>query len=80
MADGVRGQLAEIAGLIDRAEAAAADGADPEAEAEAPAQAQSVPAPEPEPRPGAAAPPRLRDELAAAVPVTGYGGEQSTLL
>jgi hypothetical protein len=49
LATGVRGQLAEIAGLIDRAEAAAADG---DAAGEAPA-------------PAAAAAPSLRDELDA---------------
>jgi hypothetical protein len=69
MAEGVRGQLAEIAGLIDRAEAAAAEDADAPVPAPAAARAETP-----------AAPPRLRDELAAAVPTTGYGGEQSTLL
>jgi hypothetical protein len=75
MADGVRGQLAEIAGLIDRAEAAAADD-DEEAHPDA---ARAVAAPSAPPS-APEAPPRLRDELAAAVPMTGLGGEQSTLL
>jgi hypothetical protein len=75
MADGVRGQLAEIAGLIDRAEAAAGE----EGEADlAPSPPASADAPA---RPAAAAAPRLRDELAAAVPAPrDLGGEQSTLL
>jgi hypothetical protein len=86
MADGVRGQLAEISGLIDRAEAAAASGEPGEATA---AEDDSAPAErEPEAVPPPAAPerpapraPRLRDELAAALssPREGDGG-QSTLL
>jgi hypothetical protein len=68
----VRGQLAEIAGLIDRAEAEAAE--DEDAGAGDPPDARVAP------RAETPAPPRLRDELAAAVPTTGYGGEQSTLL
>jgi hypothetical protein len=85
MADGVRGQLAEISGLIDRAEAAAVEGdAEEGSGAEAggaPAAGvpERVPAPavppapsRPEQRPA----PRLRDELAAAV---GNGGQSSLL-
>lgn len=75
MAEGVRGQLAEIAGLIDRAEAEAAED---EVAGDAPVVAATAePAPTTTPAPAS---PRLRDELAAAVPATGYGGEQSTLL
>jgi hypothetical protein len=66
MADGVRGQLAEIAGLLDRAEAAAAQddeaATEPDARPAAPAGAL---APERAPAPPA---PRLRDELAGVLP------------
>jgi hypothetical protein len=72
MADGVRGQLAEIAGLIDRAEAAAAAG---EGEGDGPVAETPAPAPPREPVHRA---PRLRDELAAAVGM--HDGGQSTLL
>jgi hypothetical protein len=69
MADGVRGQLAEISGLLDRAEAAAAqDGEDDDAATEPdarPAAPAVAPAPEPAPAPPA---PRLRDELAGVLP------------
>jgi len=90
MADGVRGQLAEISGLIDRAEAAAVEGDADEgavtgaAAAGAPtAGAPGLRAPEREPAlPDATSgaderpAPRLRDELAAAV---GDGGQSSLL-
>jgi hypothetical protein len=81
MADGVRGQLAEISGLIDRAEAAAADGEADEGVSGGPVDEAvegdrtAPPAPAPsraEERPA----PRLRDELAAAV---GDGGQSSLL-
>jgi hypothetical protein len=76
MADGVRGQLAEIAGLIDRAEAAAAeDDAPPREDVPPGAIAPSPAAPAP--------PPRLRDELAAALPAAGsrrFDDGQSSLL
>ncbi|HEY4098849.1 MAG TPA: hypothetical protein VGM33_25215, partial [Baekduia sp.] len=91
MADGVRGQLAEISGLIDRAEAAAASGEEalPEESDPAPVAADPPPADqgpdpatepddvEPEPAPARPTPaPRLRDELAAAL---GNGGQSSLL-
>jgi hypothetical protein len=57
MSDGVRSQLAEITGLLDRAEAEEGDASDAPADA-----TPAAPAP-PEPRA-----PRLRDELAAALP------------
>jgi hypothetical protein len=76
MADGVRGQLAEIAGLIDRAETAAAeDDAPPREDVPPGAIAPSPAAPAP--------PPRLRDELAAALPAAGsrrFDDGQSSLL
>jgi hypothetical protein len=81
MADGVRGQLAEISGLIDRAEAAAAAGEPSEPESiagsdEAPAlPAAGTERAEPTP------PPRLRDELAGALASSHEGdGGQSSLL
>jgi hypothetical protein len=65
MADGVRGQLAEITGLLDRAEA--------EADGETDGRAsEPLPAPERAPEP-----PPLRDELAG---VFDRGGGQSSLL
>jgi hypothetical protein len=91
MADGVRGQLAEISGLIDRAEAAAASGESAETETAAPA-AEPDAAPEapegtvPEAEPEAPArperpAPRLRDELAAALSSSREGDDgQSSLL
>jgi hypothetical protein len=81
MADGVRGQLAEISGLIDRAEAAAVEGEADEGASGGPVDEAvegdhtAPPAPAPsraEERPA----PRLRDELAAAV---GDGGQSSLL-
>jgi hypothetical protein len=63
MADGVRGQLSEIAGLIDHAEAAAP--AQDEAPTDDLAPSRPISAPE---RVAPAAPPRLRDELATALP------------
>ncbi|QEC48663.1 hypothetical protein FSW04_14490 [Baekduia soli] len=80
MADGVRGQLAEISGLIDRAEAAALE--EPEASAEG---GDEAPAPRPpatpeadrgRDRPAPEPPPRLRDELAG---VLDAGGQSSLL-
>jgi hypothetical protein len=91
MADGVRGQLAEISGLIDRAEAAAASGESAETETAAPAaepdaapEAPEGTVPEAEPeapaRPERSAP-RLRDELAAALSSSREGDDgQSSLL
>jgi len=64
MADGVRGQLAEISGLVDRAEAAAAQDAESGAE------------PEPVAPPAPVRTPRLRDELARVFDA----GQQSSLL
>jgi hypothetical protein len=90
MADGVRGQLAEISGLIDRAEAAAVEG-DAEDGAASVAAAGEAPAgeahgrerepaadavPQVPARPQERPAPRLRDELAAAV---GNGGQSSLL-
>jgi DNA anti-recombination protein RmuC len=81
MADGVRGQLAEISGLIDRAEAAAASGESTEPEtAPGPDDAPDLPAAETE-RAERTPPPRLRDELAAALAPSREGdGGQSSLL
>ncbi|HEV7751185.1 MAG TPA: hypothetical protein VGO71_06575 [Baekduia sp.] len=82
MADGVRGQLAEISGLIDRAEAAAVEGdADEDAEAETlggafPEREPAAGVPRAPARPDQRPAPRLRDELAAAV---GNGGQSSLL-
>jgi hypothetical protein len=92
MADSVRAQLAEIAGLVDRAEAAAADDA-AAAGARPPAAPAAAPPSHPASRPTAAAvgaeraipdgpagpavPPTLRAELAAAV---SGAGEQGALL
>jgi hypothetical protein len=80
MADGVRGQLAEISGLIDRAEAAAVEGdADEDAEAGGGAAPEREPAagvPRAPARADQRPAPRLRDELAAAV---GDGGQSSLL-
>jgi TolA-binding protein len=86
MADGVRSQLAEISGLIDRAEAAAAAGEPGQATV---AEADTAPAsrePEAAPPPAgterpALAAPRLRDELAAALSSSHEAdGGQSSLL
>jgi len=71
LATGVRGQLAEIAGLIDRAEAAAADG-DAAGETSAPAEPAGA---DENPAPAEPEVPSLRDELDAAT-----GGAQSALL
>jgi hypothetical protein len=79
MADNVRGQLAEISGLIDRAEAAAAEGdpdEDPAVEGDAPEAPQAPPLRETGGERRSASTPRLRDELAAAV---GDGGQSSLL-
>jgi hypothetical protein len=65
MADGVRAQLTEIAGLIDRAETAVAEGDETPAGAEAPAAA--VPAAPVAGAPAAGAP-SLRAKLSAALP------------
>jgi hypothetical protein len=79
MADGVRGQLAEISGLIDRAEAAAVEGEADEGAGGGPVDGAVEGEPTAPPAPSRAAErpaPRLRDELAAAL---GDGGQSSLL-